>query len=152
MPAILIVCKFFLLFTDLSIQSRELDTGIYMVMNDTKICEKRITNIDKTIKLCVTPEPIIPIDDFISLSNIRVLNPENSNFDLTLSAAGIGKIKDLHTQLPNAKLVLVVDHVVVGYVNNLDVIRNKSLLIEGEERHISAIHEKFRTILANKQH
>jgi len=151
MAAKLIIAKCLLLMALTPSRSPLVETnaGIFLVVKNEKICEKRVFNIDKKVKVCVTPEPILAVDNFTSVSSIvkRDSLGVNCYFNLGFSQTGMERLKKIYTTLPQAELVLVVDNTVVGFITNLNTIRNKSLAIEGNEKDLILIHEKFKVAL-----
>jgi hypothetical protein len=152
MPAKVIAWKCLLLcvLSNFFASAQKINTGIFLVTGKDNPCENVALNIGKTVKICITPEPIISIQDFNSVTLINKLDPVGHvcNFNLVLSPAGFDKIKKLYSKLPHASLILVVDGTGVGYIKNLDSFHNKSLKIDGNLKDLTMIREKFEQALS----
>jgi hypothetical protein len=128
-------------------RAQEVSTGIFLTTKVKKNCQNILFTNDKKTKVCVTMNPIISAKDFVYITDIKKDIDNRHSFNLIFSNEGYEKLKKLYAQLPNSEFALVVENVVIGYIKNLEMIKNKSLLIDGTENEILSIHHGLEAVV-----
>jgi hypothetical protein len=128
-------------------RSQETSTGIFLTTKIKKNCQNILFTNDKKTKVCVTMNPIISVKDFVYITDIKKDIDNRHSFSLIFSNEGYEKLKKLYAQLPNSEFALVVEKIVIGYIKNLETIKNKSLLIDGTEDEILSIHHGLEAVV-----
>jgi hypothetical protein len=140
---------FMLCFTAaiITARSQETSTGIFLTTKIKKNCQNILFTTDKKTKVCVTMNPIISAKDFVYITDIKKDIDNRFSFNLIFSNEGYETLKKLYAQLPNSEFALVVDNSVIGYIKNLEVLKNKTLLIDGTETDILSIHHALEAVV-----
>jgi hypothetical protein len=116
---------------------QEKSIGIFMVMKDggkkNINCQKVLRSRNLKTSACIANTAVIGLEEFSSMTEIvNSVIRRKSSFDLILSPNGYNKLKKIITSLPENELVLIVDDTVVGFIENLEQISNRSIEIGGE--------------------
>jgi hypothetical protein len=134
---------------------QETSTGIYLTIHSKKKdCPHLVYSRNKKIKVCATLKPIVTINDFKSVTEIKQdLAANVSYFNLVLSQEGNDRLKNLITSLAGTELVLVVDETVVGLIKNKDQLVNRSIRIDGPATSddVTLVFNKLKQLLAEKK-
>jgi hypothetical protein len=127
--------------------------GVYLTVKNKRNCEHRLPSSDEK-KYCVAAQPVITMGDFAYITEIEKDFSNKPYFSIAFTDQGVTKLRNLATALPNNPLALVVDNMIIGFIKNLDVLRNNKLKISGDEQitlTLETIHEKFRKVLTVKK-
>jgi hypothetical protein len=122
-------------------------TGFYFAIEDRRNCPYVIYAFDEKRKYCVTKEPIIKDTEFESVSEIEYDLARQSKFvNLQLTKKGFALIKKLASQLPNKKLLLVVNDRVVGTFDGMDQLVSRTVPISGpvDSKEIDWVYDKLK--------
>lgn len=126
--------------------------GIFITIAYNKDCEHKLETIDKK-KICITPRPVISKGDFAYITDLNERG-KKTFFHLVLSDSGFHKLKTIFRDLPRAEFVLVADDMVVGFIKNLDVLRNRSLMIDAptdNSDNLRRAHDKLAVVFKVKK-
>jgi len=83
------------------------DSGIFLSIKCAKGSPKQVVKISNK-QICLAPNPIIPTQEFTSITDIRAAGDKVS-FDLTLSAKAVQTLMQLSANLPKSTFALVID-------------------------------------------
>lgn len=113
-----------------------------------------LTQINDGKKVCIAPNAIIGHEEFAFITPIRnIQGRKTAYFNLVFTDKGFATLKKLYSELPASELVLVIDDKVVGNIKNMDVIRNRTLRIDGQANSpdLLWVHEHLKTVVAERQ-
>ena len=147
--------KYLLAFTMLimSLQAvSQARTGIYITNNlDLEICDHKMKLLNAESVFCLSQEPIIEPDSFQSVGKITFDSVYNTRrFKITLTPKGAKRVNTIAAKLPDHKLAVVVDGVLVS-VLNLDGIYNARVIViwdEFDSHSMDWIHKSLNKLLA----
>ena len=153
--ALVIKGVIFLLLSVMSIHAvpQVVEIGIFMTVKYDKNCEHRLVSSDDK-KFCLAPQPVITADDFAYITELENDVDNIPYFSIAFTEQGVKKLKNLATAFPNNQLAMVVDNEIIGFIKNLDVLRNNKLRISGEghvKLTLAVIHEKLSKVLSVKK-
>ena len=124
---------------------QHVDIGIFVTIKFTKKCEYKLLTLNNR-KICVTSQPVLTVNDFAYITEIKKDPAGTYYFNLGFSDQGFIKLKKLSAAFPDTQLALVINNTIVGFIKNLDVLRNKTLKIDATsdgKTGLEAIHEKL---------
>ena len=119
--------------------AQQFEAGFYLTQEKTQGCERTVKlSQKKKDYLCLTPKPIVPSSEFVSISDIVVDNTEGISYaDLTVSEEAARVLRALVSSFSGSTMVLILNNRPAGILNY-----NRSPLDRENQIRISVEHLK----------
>lgn len=127
-------------------------TGLYITTGtDLEICDNKIKLLNEDRIFCLSREPVLEADSFESISKIEYDSLYNMrHFNIRLTPLGGKHVSTIAQKLPQHKLAIVVDGILIS-VLNLDGIYNARVIViwdQFDSHSIEWIHKSLSERLA----
>lgn len=130
---ILFIYGFFITSGVDSVFAQTPDAGFFLMVEDKTNCPHLVRVLNGPISYCIPNYPVIPESEFKFEGDLKVSTVyEHSSIDLRLTQAGFNTLKSLATNLPNTKLILVIDNFVVGTFDQIATIHSPVIPVNGK--------------------
>jgi hypothetical protein len=130
-------------------QAQEKKFGVYITVKFKKKCENQVVNLEDK-KFCIADQPVLTREDFSYITNIKMDLASQHYFNLVFTEAGATKLRNLSIAFPNTQIVLVVDHLIVGFLKDLDILKYNALKMTAGDQYtnnVEVVHEKLKAVL-----
>ena len=145
-----------LIFATIYCAAQDNSSGVFLAMkasNSTAGYSKIVVPRDGTKEFNVPLDPVISPTEFFKVSEI-VTDPvlRSTYFSLTFTQKGMNNLRAVFSKVKGTQLLLVVDNVVIGYVETLPSGTNRSIQIGGDfnSTDIYWAHERLSKIISDK--
>lgn len=121
-------------------------TGFFLII-EKGFCEHPAMSLDNTQKYCIPEEPIIKGSEFKPEGNLLSdVSTQSQFFNLRFTNSGFETLKVICEQMPEKKLVLVVNGKAVGTYDNKNLKPRQVIQISGkaDSKEISWIFENLK--------
>lgn len=126
-------------------------SGIYLTVQCAKKSE-RFTVAISSKQVCIAQNPIIPINEFTSVSDVMEVG-DKLYFDLTLSNKAIQTMAQLQKNLPEAIFAFKIQDDVFSTFPATDLAVNRTFRFQGNTKHRSMFadaQKKLKTLIESR--
>jgi len=105
--------------------------GIYLTINqDLELCDHKMKLLNAETVYCITEEPIIELDSFEKVTDMAYDSLfEMRKFRIILTQKGAKYVNTMAAKLPDHKLALVVNGILVSTIDLEGIYRARSIVI-----------------------
>ena len=113
-------------------------TGFFLVPDD-RDCSHQVTGRDLK-QYCITDKPIIDKSEFKAEGNVqREIQSQKQYFNIRFTKAGFEKLKVIREQLPEQKLVLVINGLAIGEFDRMQPRQVIQIVFPSDSKDIETI-------------